>query len=347
MINVIIIPDIIPNNIKQLRSLRELTIEDLAKGTDLTYSFIQAVENNKANMSGITALKIMEFLDANFYQVFDISKTITLPYSKEIYDIIYEEIDVKKEYLYLNNSRNIIHIEESIDKILQKKNIEGKVYRFKIIKTVDKTDDMSSAYIEIELLKQVYEEKEFDINFLKEINYELFEHLNNKGFNDKKRILLTKSGDYKIDGDYVYILKENLIKKGKPIRNIKKLNKKEVKIKKGNPLKKENPMKIIKRINKKHTKIKYDKNKNIKEISFYIKYQAINNIQYIQDCLKLTNNEVCKALDISRATYNSIKTTNQRLSIKLMWKLVKLFRVPLELIIDIPLYIKTYQQLNT
>lgn len=65
------------------------------------------------------------------------------------------------------------------------------------------------------------------------------------------------------------------------------------------------------------------------------------NLNYIEKQLNMSKEEVQKALGLTERGYNQIFEAKKDISVKIMWRLVKLFKVPLEMIMNIPLYMET------
>ena len=260
-------PDILPNNMKQIRLMRGKTTTDIAETLSLNHSYISVVENWKSNISSTTAFKLMNYLNVNFEQFFNMKQTMLLPYTINTHDSITLSMKLNKKYLATDKPNNLIYIEEIMGKELKKKRIEGIIESFKIIDTETIDENNKNVKFDISLLKQKETKKEFDINLLSDMNYELFVKLNKIGFSRKKM----------------------------------------------------------------------EKDSNIEET-----YEAMSNVSIIQEYLKLDPVDIQEALGITEKTYTNIVSETQKLSLKVMWRMVMLFKVPLELIINVPLYMNIY-----
>lgn len=312
-------PDILPNNMRQIRVMRGISIEELSSALSLNHSYISILETFKANMSGLTALNIMKYLGANFTQFFDVKEKLKLPYTIDTYEDIEVKTNICAKHIDITNTRNIIHIEEHLEKYLKNNNIDGKIVFFDIIEKDDnQNQDIINATLNVTLLKQTQVEEEFNINFFEETDNVLFEKLYYKGFTEEKEVTL-QADDLTIKDGKIYVL------------NTKKLQMH------GRPYNTEYPV-----ISKDEVKFNNDKNGNLKSIQFSLLFDNANNIKYIQDYLNLTDKDVQTALGIGENTYKNLLKGEQKLSTKLMWRLCMLFRVPLELIINIPLYMEKH-----
>lgn len=319
MIELIKTPDILPNNMRQIRAMRNITIAELSTALSLNHSYISILETFKANMSGITALNIMKQLNANFSQLFDIQDKVTLPYTIDSHELLTIKISIHAKYLDQTNRMNMIEVEEILDKHLKNKNIKGDISKFKIIKH-DKIGDQDivNATVEVELLHQKEVKETFNINFFKETNYDLFEDLHLRGFSEERKVTLDAKS-FTIQDGKVHILNTDSLDK------VGFLFHKEVPV-----------------IDIKDVVFTNDKKGNVETINFDLLFTKENNIEYIQEYLNLSSKDVQVALGIGETTYNNLLKGNLRLSTKLMWKMCKLFKVPLEQIINVPLCIDKF-----
>lgn len=330
-LQVIEVPDILPNNLKKLRIMTNKTTNEIADAISLKNSYITTIENQKANMSGITAISIMVYLDVSFYQLFDIMKTIKLPYTTNDYENTVVRIIVDNKYLKnidekkdeKVNTNNMLYIHEEISKRLKLLNKEEGIKRFDLIETspVDKNEDnLVVAAFDVVLLRKSIKEIEFDINFSAEMNYDLFEELTQKDFEEKKEITLNK-GDFEIIEDKILITNyDNILKRGK-FKNI-------------------NETYDI----KDDVKLCYDENKNLESIKINIGYEVKNHFKYIEKRLGMTPLDVQNALGVTQKSYYQIINGSSMLSTKMMWRLTKLFKVPLEVMFNVPYYLETHKR---
>lgn len=285
MVSLIETPDILPNNMKILRIMRGKTITDIAKALSLYPSYISVVENCKSSISSITAFKLMNYLNVNFEQFFDMKQTMRLPFTVECYENVLVSLNINKCYIEITQPQNMIYIEEALNIELKNKGIEGKIDAFEVKDKKQIDEILLDVTFDVRLLKQQQIEKEFNINLLSDINYELFLKLNEMGFTRKKVIPIDD-----IKEDLI-----NLIEKAK-----------------------------------------------LKTKEFEVSYEAMNNIEIIQEHLDLSSQEVQTALGITEKTYEKIINGSQKLPLKVLWRMVALFKVPLELIINIPLYMENF-----
>ncbi|MCQ4924822.1 helix-turn-helix transcriptional regulator [Tissierella carlieri] len=289
MLSFIETPDVLPNNMKQIRTMRGKTTNDVAEALSLNHSYISVVENWKSSISSITAFKLMNYLNANFEQFFDMKKVMKLPYTIETLESISINLILDKSKIELTDAKNIIYIENEITKELKRKKIDGKVESFEISDKQPLEEDLFNVSLNVNLVTQKQIEREFNIDLLSEMNYDLFVKLNEIGFTRKKKVPLNAP---------VIDLKDDIIK-------IKEQGK-------------------------------------IKAIEYEVSFESMNNIEFIQEYLKLRPEDVRVALGIAEKTYNNILVGTQKIPLKVMWRMVALFKVPLELIINVPLYMEEF-----
>lgn len=312
-------PAILPNNMRQIREMRGITISDLSSALNLNHSYISILETHKANMSGITALKIMKQLNANFIQFFDVRKKLTLPTTINTNESITITLAINSNYLDETEVINIINKEEAIVRELKRLDIEGEVVKHELISNDPiNGQDIVDATFDVELLIQKTVKEEFNINFSAEVNIDLLKQLHDKKPTELQHVTL-KPSDFTILNNKVHILnKSKILKIGVPVQ--------------------ENYTTID--INS--VKFNNDKKGNVKTIELDLMCESSNNIKYIQEYLNLSDIEIQKSLDIGENSFKRLLNGKQRLSTKMMWKMCKLFRLPLELIINIPAYIDSF-----
>lgn len=319
MSNAIKVPDVLPNNMRQLRVMQDLSINELADALSLNHSYISILETFKANMSGLTALNIMTLLDANFTQFFDIKEKIKLPYTIEEKSNITTTLELKKEYMNESDKMNVINIEKALDKHLKKNKIKGKVLEYKIKKTEEISDPcVLKTTLDVVLLEEVQVERKFDINFSQNTDTILFENLHYKGFGEEKEVTLDSS-DYMIIDNKLHVTNtDKLLEIGKPYYSKK-------------------PIINIDNV----TFINNEKDKQ-GAIKFNFLFNSMTNIKYIQGYMDVSDKEVYSALGISKNYYHNLIKGNKKISTKLMWRMCMYFNVPLEQILNIPLYLEKF-----
>lgn len=312
------VPDILPNNMKKIRLMNKKNIADISNALCFKKSYISLMENSKANLSGKAAMLVMEYYNVSFYQLFDIEDKVVLPYTTNTYETINLEIEIGNQYIDLSNSRNIAIFDDAITQKLNFLEIDGLVSNFDILKTIElKGTETSIVFLSVTLLKKTTVDKEFDINFFKEMNLELFNTLAQKGFAEIEDVRL-KENDFIVSGDIVTLNKQyNIVKdihsKDYVTTNCLSIN--------------ANDFKIIKSYNN-----------EIKEIEIRVVTESFSNIKFIENFLNIKSSDTKTALDFNTSQYNALLKGEQKLSTKTMWRLVKFFKVPLELIVNIPKY---------
>lgn len=319
----IITPDILPNNLRQIRLMREETTEKIAKALGLNHSYISIIENNKTNMSGISTIRLMNYLDINFYQLYGSEEPMKLPYTIEIPHTLNTTLTVEKELLASEGNEHKIEMLLT-DKLIHSNLIskEQKIKTYKLIDTKQEQElNKITAKFEITVIEKNIKETMFDMNFIGEIDNELFEILTKKGFIKHEKINIQKK-DFSVDESKIYLKKEYTF--------AYKENKK--KTYSTNTIE----------IDDENIRIFYDRSNNIKSIELETATECLYNIKYIQEHLGLSQDFIADSLGISKTGYLNLIMGYQKLSTKLMWRLVKLFKVPLETIINIPLYTEKF-----
>ena len=99
-------------------------------------------------------------------------------------------------------------------------------------------------------------------------------------------------------------------------------------------------------------KIKITKNKEgeIETVNFISLEESMNNLKFIEKYLEKNKNiniaKIPEYLGLSVPGYSNLVHGNQRISTKVMWRMVKLFEVPLELILNTKRYMEEMYELD-
>lgn len=310
-------PDILPNNLRVIREMKDKTTDETAQALGLNRSYISVLENNKANMSGKTAIAIMQYFDVNFYQLFDMEKDMELDYTiKKLTDnILYLTVPKDKVEVLKIKDINLMEALEFIKEGLLKKGIDEDIHEFEYIKQSDsEIEGMVTVTMKVTTSRDKVLTETFNIDFANEIDSNLFEALVHRRFKETKEIIL-KRNDFSIEDGLIVLNKHYDIVKNNIIENTNTID-----LKSG------------------LCKVNVDKNDEIVTISFNAQVENLYNIKFIENYLNLKQDVTESELGISNNGYINIVNGNQKISTKIMWKLVKLFKVPLEYIVNINLY---------
>lgn len=330
-------PKILPNNLKNIRLMRNLTLYEAAEGLGVHPFFLSSVENEKNNLSGKLTMAALNFYDVNFEQLYDVKKTLILDSVQETFDKVSVEI-ILSELEILSDS---IRVEEKILEELLKKNIDAQIYSYDIVKK-KKTFKHGTflCKIDVDLIIQETIQKEFDINFFKNSNIELTEILLERGFPQTHKNIKLKKSKFKLYNDEIILDQEYKISVGNDyvVTNKIELNK------------------MVAINNKEFAsldgKIKITKNKEgeIETVNFISLEESMNNLKFIEKYLEKNKNiniaKIPEYLGLSVPGYSNLVHGNQRISTKVMWRMVKLFEVPLELILNTKRYMEEMYELD-
>lgn len=330
-------PKILPNNLKNIRLMRNLTLHEAAEGLGVHPFFLSSVENEKNNLSGKLTMAALKFYNVNFEQLYDVKKTLILDSVQETFDKVSVDI-ILSELEILSDS---IRVEEKILEELLKKNIDAQIYSYDIVKK-KKTFKHGTflCKIDVDLIIQKTIQKKFDINFFKNSNIELTEILLKRGFPQTQKNIKLKKGKFKLYNDEIILDQEYKISMG---NNCIATNKIEL-----------NKMVVInnKEFSSLDGKIRITKNKEgeIETVSFITLEESMNNLKFIEKYLEENENiniaKIPEYLGLSVPGYSNLVNGNQRISTKVMWRMVKLFKVPLELILNTKRYMDEMYELD-
>lgn len=323
----ILVPDVIPNNLKIIRTWKGLRVKDLAESLKVDRNFLSAIETNTRNMSGKTTIRTMKLLNSSFYKLYDIRDSIYLPvtkYEKAILENVKIEIPLRERYIKDGNidipTRTIKY--ELQKALLKDYNKKGKILNYEVLENKNETS-YSTYIMNIEIDEEKTVETLFDINFLKNENKDLYKNLEyRKGFNDTivdTEITIDGMNNY-IDGNIVVLDKEYKIPNGKSLIDFDVTNK-------------------VSLDNVKITKVPESE---MQVVKFKIIDKEMNTLKAIRALTNYSINDMRSALDMSYNAYVNLEQGNQKISTKIMWRMVYLLKIPLEMIVNIDAYYDKY-----
>ena len=194
--------------------------------------------------------------------------------------------------------------------------------------------------INVELIVQEIVKKEFDINFFRDTNMKLTEILLERGFLEQPKNIKLDNNNFKVNNNKIYLSNKYKIKTNNNfiITNEIDINK------------------LVNLDNNTYTSLdgsikifKNEKNE-IDTISFVSLEEDMNNLRFIEDYLEkhegFDTSKIPKLLGLSVPGYSNLVHGNQKISTKVMWRMVKLFRVPLEVILNTKRYINEIYEIN-
>jgi len=338
----IIVPDVLPNNLRVIRDMRGLTVKQVAEDLKIDRNFLSAVEVENKNFSGKSTIRAMKYYDITFNQMYDVKDKRVLDYSYnkeqlialkcEIKFDIADEISVynSEEELLNNIEFNDKQINDELGRYIKNKyNKKGHIESYYIHnKYINENYIILEADVEyIEITDEIITEKrEFDVNFVDNENKELARMIKYKGFAptiDKEEV--------KIDGLNAKIDNDTII-----------FNK-TFKFANSNDLK--DGFEESSEIGIDDKRITLEKKRNkIVSVSFRVVDKEINNLKAIRTLINASIEDMHDALGLSYNGYINLELGNQKISSKIMWRLVNMLRIPLELIINVDKYYEKYCQ---
>jgi len=343
----ILIPDKLPNRLRDIRENKGLKAEEVARAMDIDPNFYRFVENEETNFSGKSTIKAFTVLTVNFYQVFDVKEKRECEVTDEfenvfntnievsIYDIIGDKyksndpVEVKNIAIELIDkhpkgkysvrgsfSNNNLIINKCIRKA-KKENIKGNFDRFEVLGYIFK-DGKIMLSLNVYFLEKRREKLVFDINFMENLDKKLIKKLavDGKIFQEKNERLTRVVDGKKVKFKEDYFLLDKKYKFKQPYNN----NKESRKIYLTNP----------------YLEVKYnEKTKDPIAITFEATMPARNNLVKLREEFGITQEEMATLMGIGYNSYSSFEKIGKYISTRLMWRLVSLFKVPLEYIINI------------
>lgn len=330
-------PKILPNNLKSIRLMRNLTLQEAANGLNIHQFYLSSVENGRNNLSGKLSMAALNYYNVSFEQIYDVKKILILDSVQEtseniVVEIILSELEIRSDS---------IKVEEKILEELLKKNIDAQVYSYEIIgKKKTFKHGLLLCKINVELILQKTVQKEFDINFFKNSNVKLIEILLERGFPQTHRNIKLNENKFKVYNNEIFLDKKYKISVG---NNYVVTNKIEL-----------SKMVTIsdKELASLDGKIRITRNKKgeIKTLDFVSLEEDMNNLKFIEKYLEknedIDTSKIPKYLGLSVPGYSNLVHGNQKISTKVMWRMVMLFKVPLELILNTKRYMNEMYEIE-
>ena len=332
------VPKILPNNLKQIRQIRGLTLQDAANILNIHPFFLSSVENGKNNLSGKITMNVLHLFDVSFEQLYDVRKELELDYIEEYKDTVTVDVILNKSEI----EENPIKIEEKILDELLKKNINAQVYTYEIVEKKETfKSDMYLCTINLELVTQKIKKRKFDINFFRDSNIELTEILLERGFLEQPQNIRLGKDKFKVVDHNIYLNREYKISADGQYNSTNKIYIGDFKHVNGNKYSNsDGSIKLYK-----------SEEDDINLISFTALEEDMTNLKFIENYYEkhenLDKTKIPELLGLSVPGYSNLLHGNQKISTKVMWRMVKLFRVPLELIINIKKYTEEIYQIDS
>ena len=248
-------PDIIPNNLRNIREMKGKTMDETATALGINRSYMSILENAKANMSGETALKIIEYFDSSFAALFGQQGVIKLPYTTETLKTQPTKIVLTKEEYKQFQEGDIIKAVKLVEQEFKKLDLPIDLADIEEISS-EPVDGSNKVIVSIKatISEPTEEIGEFDMNLSSNMDLDLYRALKDKEF---------KNNEY-------------------------------------------------------------------------------FNVYFIENFLGIDKEQVQEAIGLTEKGYYEIFEAEKKISVKLMWRLVKFFKVPLEMIMNVDLYKKKF-----
>jgi len=248
-------PDIIPNNLRNIREMKGKTMDETATALGINRSYMSILENAKANMSGETALKIIEYFDSSFAALFGQQGVMKLPYTTETLKTQPTKILLTKEEYQQFQAGDIIKAVKLVEQEFKKLDLPIDLADIEEISS-EPVDGSNKVIVSIKATISEPTEVigEFDMNLTSNMDLDLYRALKDKDF---------KNNEY-------------------------------------------------------------------------------FNVYFIENFLGIDKEQVQEAIGLTEKGYYEIFEAEKKISVKLMWRLVKFFKVPLEMIMNVDLYKKKF-----
>ena len=342
----ILAPDVLPNNLRIIRDIRGLSLKEASDALQIDRNFLSAVEVGNKNFSGKTTIRALKFYDISFYKMYDVKEkrtTNVTDYFENIFRTTLtfdpkDLLNVKLKLLdeeYMQNIINITLTDEveklmqnhliisSINKVAKENNVKGTYECFNLIGSSYKN---KKIYLDLEVTfkEKRTEQREFDINFVINENLKVVDMLTYRGFPETIRYI-----EKDIDGEVVKA-EGNVVRLDKPY-----------KIPKGDDIRKFTEKDTIS-FSDKNLKVKYNKDNELISIKFKAIKGETNNLKAIRTLNNISIEEMHESLGLTYNGYINLELGNQKISTKVMWRLVNKLNIPLELILNIDEYHEKY-----
>lgn len=336
MIETIPVPDVLPNNLRIIRDMRGLSVKDVANDLKVDRNFLSAVEMETKNFSGKTTIRFMKYYGISFYKMYDVAEVRECPVTKSIlrelkytleFDLDKPEDEINDDYLDLRFGEETL--KDKIIEVANREGINGDVEHF-IIDSREVINGKLFINVETDFLESIAEHVIFDINFMANENHELADMLRFRGFTDTISLL-----EEEIDGKIVrFDDKEMEIVLDKEYKIPLSNSTSDYKLTNKLPISGDN------------VNVHYNSKKKPIKVKFKAITKEINCLKAIRVLLNKSIEEMHQSLGLSYNGYVNLELGNQKISTKIMWRLVQLLRVPLEIIVNVDEYYERYCKHN-
>lgn len=341
----VLVPYVLPNNLRVIREMRGCTVKDIANRILVDRNFLSAVEQEYKNFSGKTTITTIKDMDINFYRLYDVGEVRTCEVTDDFPSTINKtlEFDLEsflnsfennkkknKDIFYLDIGSKVLKdnvlFNKELDIIINKNKDLGDYFDFELIKK-SKKDNKIILIIDCIFTKRESRNIDFDINFALNENIKLTDKLYSMGFSES-----IVTWEQLIDNDRIKISGNKLILDSP------------FKIPRSDDI---NDFHITNEIHLNNVHIKEEKDGLRDNITFkYAKFKAIrpaiNNLKLFRTLLNLSIEEMHNSLGLKYTAYLNLELGNQKMSSKTMWRLCYKFRIPIEVIVNIEEYHRRY-----
>lgn len=323
----ILVPDLLPNNLKVIREMRGYSVKSLAEGLMIDRNFLSAVETETKNFSGKTNVRALKLLNINFYQMYDVKEKRVLPVTDSYITtytdkFVLDRVFLGKPSISDNGTINEAAMVVAIENYRILRNFPGKFTEYNILDKYMENDKLS-VIAEVSFVNQEVRMTEFDINFVANENHKLAEILLYRGYPETLTIR-----EELIDGEYAKIVGNKIV-----FANSFKIPR-------------DDSLANFSIINEFDIDDPYITVKQEKGVPFSVKFKCvrpeINSLRAIRTIENLSIDEMHQSLDLSYNAYINLEQGNQKIGTKIMWKLVEKLKLPLELIINIDEYYEKF-----
>lgn len=343
-----LVPNVLPNNFKGYREIRKNTVRQLADDLLIDRNFLTAVEANDKNFSGKTSVRYLKHFNINFYTVYDIQGKKKCGTIKDVFyacEGVFSLPIADAREAYLNkNKNNVTPSNEEVIKFISEKDatmqnaIKGELLskeekylleEYKV-KETKLEDEVIHFYLEVTAKREVeVKDFQFDINFARDEDRDLTNSLLRIGYKDTIATL-----EYDVDNDMVSVINNKVIF-NKSYRIPKIENKIEDYYETSELNIKEKEAGV---------EVKYDDEGSPTTVKFRAVRPEINNFKKYRILDSKSIEQMHKAVGLSYNGYINLELGNQKISTKIMWRICKNLRVPLEAIVNIDEYFERFCQ---
>lgn len=316
-------PDVLPNNLRHIREMRGLSISRVHKGLNIDRNFLAAVEMENKNFSGKTTIKVLKYYDINFYKMYDVGEKRVLPTTD--YFLKPWEVELYIDAVKMDERKDIRSvILERLNDLAAKEGKMGKIEDYKVLYK-DTKDGQVHLKLDVEYYEKETRDIEYDINFMENENRKLADMLEFTGFADTIYTMEVNIDNkrVKLDGNKVILPEKYKIPYYDDIKDYYETNQ------------------LV--VDGERIRIINDKSTGKPSIvKFKVVGKEINNLKAVRTLTKKSIEDMHKALGLTYNGYVNLELGNQKISSKVMWRLVYMLKVPLEVIINVDEYYKRY-----